>query len=109
MNYLNLNIFGDLTLPIGFALQITLTVEYYEQTITPEILCVGMTGTMEQSVTLRLDPHFGVAVKPHKQNMWFCFVWWWLLIGQRRQFPAWLKVWVKPQELCGINSDAGRR
>ena len=54
-------------------------------------------GKYFHHTTLWLDPHFGaVTVKPYKQNTWFGLVWWQFLIGQRRQFPAWHRMWVKP-------------
>ena len=37
--------------------------------------------------------------QPYKQNTWFGLVA--ASLGQSRQFPAWHKVWVKLQELCG--------
>ena len=43
MNILNLNIFGVLQFPIGFALQITWPIECYEPTSIPEN-CVNFPG-----------------------------------------------------------------
>ena len=60
------------------------------------VQAAGLCGEYSQKV------FWWVAVKPYKQNTWFGLVA--AFIDQSRHFLAWLKVWVKPQELCGINS-----